>query len=102
MKYNYTNSFILNSLDLPDIKTLDDLANCLSLSKTIIYLLSKKNYKYYKRFYKKKENGETREILSPSYSMKLVQRWILENVLYKLKVSDVATAYKKKFRECAY
>lgn len=95
MNKDYTDTFILKSLKLPIIKDIQDLSNEVSLSKRIIYLLSKCNQNFYKRFYIDKKDGTKREILNPSYSMKMLQRWILENILYKVLVSEASVAYKK-------
>lgn len=92
---DYTNKFILSALKLPIITNLDSLSNHLGLSKRIVYVLSKKSKNYYRRFYLEKKNGTRRTIHSPSYSMKLVQRWILKEILEKLPVSELAMAYKK-------
>lgn len=42
MKNDFTNSFILYSLDLPIIKDFESLSNSVGISKTMLYLLSKK------------------------------------------------------------
>lgn len=95
MKTDFTNSFILNSLKLPIIKDIDSLSNTLGLSKSIIFLLSQKTSYYYKPFKILKKDGSSRQIFSPSYSLKLVQRWILNEILEKIDVSDESMAYKK-------
>ena len=95
MKTDFTNSFILNSLKLPIITDIDSLANTLGLSKTIIFLLSKKTDYYYKPFNILKKDGSSRQIFSPSYTLKLFQRWILNEILEKIDVSYESMAYKK-------
>ncbi|GCD11315.1 retron St85 family RNA-directed DNA polymerase [Clostridium tagluense] len=95
MTTDFTNSFILNSLKLPIITNIDSLANTLGLSKTIIFLLSQKTSYYYKPFKILKKDGNSRQIFSPSYSLKLVQRWILNEILEKIDVSHESMAYKK-------
>lgn len=92
---NYTNSFILNSLDLPVIKDIETLSWSLSLSKNLIYILSSQTENFYKKFFIKKRNGNEREILSPSYSLRLVQRWILKEILEKIKTTNQSMAFKK-------
>ncbi|NVI83037.1 retron St85 family RNA-directed DNA polymerase [Janthinobacterium sp. BJB401] len=49
-------------------------------------------YKVYK--IKKKEPGKFREVSQPSAEVKLLQRWLMLNVLVKFKVHDSAKAYK--------
>jgi len=92
---DYTDSFILNALNLPTISDLDSLSDALAISKRLIFLLTKKTENYYKRFYIEKRDGTSREILSPTYSLKLIQRWILKEILEKVSVSEQAMAYKK-------
>lgn len=95
MQKDYTNTFLLNTLDLPVITDLNTLSNYLGLSKRLIYLLSLKTENYYKRFFIPKKNGKQREILSPSYSLKLVQKCILTDILEKINITDEAMAFKK-------
>jgi hypothetical protein len=90
-----TNYFLLNTLGLPIIDSLDSLSDTLAISKNMIYLLSKCNYNYYVKTHIPKKDGTKREILIPNYSMKMTQRWILQNILYKIRVSDNAKGYKK-------
>lgn len=93
-KSDYTNSFMLNSLKLPIIKDIDSLSDNIGLSKKVIYLLSTQNYKYYNTFSIRKKDGTARIIASPKYSMKLIQRWILKEILEKVAVSEQSTAFK--------
>jgi RNA-directed DNA polymerase len=95
MKKNFTNSFILYALNLPIIKDFDSLANSIGISNTMLYLLSKKTSKFYNCFNILKRNGTNREINSPKYTMKLVQRWILVEILEKIKVSNESMAFRR-------
>lgn len=95
MKKDYTNSFLLNTLGIPIVTDLNSLSNTLAISTKLIYLLSQKTSDYYKVFYIKKKNGKLREILSPSYSLRIVQKWILNEILEKISISDEAMAYRK-------
>ncbi|MEH7668299.1 retron St85 family RNA-directed DNA polymerase [Bacillus sp. JJ689] len=95
MKNDFTNSFILYSLDLPIIKDFESLSNSVGISKTMLYLLSKKTDMFYNSFDICKKNGTKREINSPTYSLKLVQRWILAEILEKIKVSNESMAFRK-------
>lgn len=97
MKSDFTNSFILNALNLPVMKDLNDISYLTGLSNQLLFLLSQNSEAYYKKFYLDKKNGGVREINSPSYSMKLVQRWILSEILEKVKVSNESMAFKKDF-----
>lgn len=53
---------------------------------------------YYREFEILKRNGTKRKISEPLPSLKEIQDWILKNVLYKVKVSPFAKAYKPKTR----
>lgn len=48
---------------------------------------------FYRKFYVKKRNGKQREINEPLPSLKEIQYWILENILYNIDVSRFAKAY---------
>ena len=91
---DYTNSFLLSALNLPVVTDLESLSHKMSLSTRLLFLLSRKTENYYIRFTIPKKDGSPREILSPSYSLKMVQKWILREILQKIKVSEEATAYK--------
>jgi RNA-directed DNA polymerase len=51
-------------------------------------------------FYNKKEipkkNKGTRVLYIPSVSMKYIQRWILDNILYRIPVSSASTGFRRK------
>lgn len=40
-----------------------------------------------------KKNGGVRKISMPSYNLKKIQRWILKNILYNIKVTEYSTAF---------
>lgn len=100
MSHNFTNKFILNALDLPIISNLEDLADSIGISTQMIYLLSKKNERFYKEFTIEKRNRSSRNISSPTLPMKLVQKWILVNILEKIKVSSQSMAFIKGVSGC--
>uniref|UniRef100_UPI00273FE630 retron St85 family RNA-directed DNA polymerase n=1 Tax=Bacillus sp. MMSF_3328 TaxID=3047080 RepID=UPI00273FE630 len=95
MKKDFTNSFILYALNLPILKDFESLSNSIGISNTMLYLLSKKTDNYYNSFNVPKRNGTNREIKSPKYSLKLVQRWILTEILEKINVSNESMAFRK-------
>lgn len=100
MKNDYTNTFVLNSLNLPFVTDINTLSTTMSLSPSMIYLLSKKSADFYKEFTVEKTSGHKRKISSPSLPMKLVQRWILEQILEKIKVSNNSMAFVKGLSGC--
>lgn len=84
------------SLNLPELSTFDDFVRELRLSAKLVYWLSKEDSTgKYKTFYIDKIGGKKREINSPAYSLKVVQRWILENILYCIKVSKYSYGFIK-------
>lgn len=86
---------MLKALNLPIITDLNSFCNEIALSEQCLYLLSKKPNFYYRSFSIKKSDGSPRKILSPSYSLKLVQKWILKEILEKIPASEQSMAYKK-------
>lgn len=91
-----TNNYILDVFDLPIFDDIYSLAECIGVSPALVYILSQENnYKYYTSFEIPKRNGKPRTIFAPSYSMKIIQRWILEEILYKLPVPEYAFGFKK-------
>ncbi len=66
-----------------------------SSSKQVNYLLLKKE-KAYVTFNLPKKAGGFREISAPSKSMKHVQRWILDHILYKMSVGDYVHGFVPK------
>lgn len=42
-----------------------------------------------------KKNGGVRKIAMPSYNLKKIQRWILKNILYNIKVTEYSTGFIK-------
>ena len=90
-----TRSLLINSLGLPHFETLDKLSEQTRLSTRLLYCLSMKTDRYYKITSIAKRNGSSREISIPSYSLHIVQRWILKEILDKITSSDRAMAYRK-------
>lgn len=55
----------------------------------------KSSYYKYKIIKIKKKSGGYREAIQPSIKLKVIQQWILSNVLQNLPVSDISTAFGK-------
>ncbi len=91
-----TNTIVLNSLGLPVIKSVKDFSDYLHLSYSLVYILSRNTVQYkYKTFeIPKKQNGK-RLIYSPVYSLKVIQHWILNKILYNIKPSNNCYGYIK-------
>jgi hypothetical protein len=76
-------------------KLLYNISVDTGLQKNHIIEIIKKAPVSYKVFYIKKRSGGMREIAQPSRDVKLIQRWLINNILIKnLPVADATTAYK--------
>ncbi len=64
------------------------------VKKTLYYLVNNINNNYIS-FEIPKRNGKMRLINEPSYLLKNIQKNILNNILYDMKISKYATAYQK-------
>ncbi len=91
----YSNSIILETLGLPKIYDIDSFSTEIGLSPTILYLLSQKQYLFYKNKEIPKRDGNRRKISIPSTSLKLVQKWIKIKILGKLSISDFSMAFRQ-------
>lgn len=93
----YSNKAIIASLNLPMLTCFDDIVKEVRLDAKLIYWLTKKDaYRKYKTFYIAKKDGSQREINAPTLALKLFQRWILENILYKIRTSKYSYGFEKK------
>lgn len=71
-----------------------ELAKDLGLAPKDILLIAKTAPYRYKEFrIPKKKPGTFRQIAQPAREVKILQRWIVENVINKLPIHDSATAY---------
>lgn len=90
---NFSNNVILNTLKVPIINSFEHLAEQLSLSQGMLYFLTyKKKYCYFEEEIPKKD-GTPRTIYVPCLSLKVVQRWILKEILEKINVSEQSMAF---------
>lgn len=94
-KKDYTNSFILKSLGMPLITDFQSLSDNLAINKRTLYLMSMKSKMFYSNFAINKKDGSKRQIFKPKYSLKLVQKWILSEILEKVYLPECALAFKK-------
>ena len=73
--------------------SIDQFADILHLSEDGLTNII--NYKKYKTFKIKKKAGGYREISAPSFKLKVLQKWILINILEKESISKSAMAFIK-------
>jgi len=78
------------------MQVLKEMANDLALSEEYIYKFSHRTFVAYKQYKKNCKNGKKRTICEPSAELKLLQYWVLDNVLDRFPVSEYSTAYEKK------
>ena len=89
------NLLLINSLGIPYFECLEEFSRIIGLSIKLIYLLTNKTESYYSFKEIPKKNGTKRIIAIPSYTLKITQRWILKNILNKIRPSDYAMAFRK-------
>lgn len=93
---NMSNNVILNTLNVPIINDFGHLAEQLSLTQELLYFLTyKKQYCYTQKEIPKKD-GTSRILYVPHLALKVVQRWILKEILEKINVSYQAMAFVPK------
>lgn len=81
--------------NLPVIFTQNHLCVLLGYEPIYVYAVSNSPQNFYHCYQIPKKNGKKRNISEPLPNLKEIQRWILENVLYKFEVSPYAKAYIK-------
>lgn len=87
---------ILESLGLPMFHDIETLAEATRITEKLLYFLSKEDAKdRYVSFKISKKDGSLREINAPCMSLKTIQKWILQNILYKVRVSQYSFGFKK-------
>lgn len=93
---NKNNQYLLiKSLGLPQFSDIYTLSICTGLSTKLIYNLSTNQVKYYREFTIPKKNGTHRTIYAPKYTMHMLQKWILRNILDKVVPSNRAMAFRR-------
>lgn len=93
---NIGNSVILNTLGVPVINSFEHLCEQLSITEQLLYYLTyKKEYCYIEKRIPKKDNTE-RILNVPNLSLKVIQKWILKEILEKIYVSEQAMAFVPK------
>lgn len=105
MKKN-SNKIVIESLGLPLLNDFDDLVKKLGLSPQLVYCLTRyKSKEKYHTFFIDKKCGAKRKIYAPTLSLKIVQRWILKNILYKIKISQHSYGFVQRkgspLKQCA-
>ena len=81
--------------NLPIIFTQNHLCALLGYDPLYVYAVSNSPHNFYHCYQIPKKNGGKRNISEPLPNLKEIQRWILENILYKFELSPYAKAYIK-------
>ena len=84
---------IYKEIVLPYILNVNHLASICGISSAQLHLFILNKRKAYSTFKLPKKRGGFRSIDAPSKNMKLVQRWILDNILYKLNTGEYAHGF---------
>ena len=84
----------LLSHNMPVIFDANHLALLLGMESKVLhaYIWGKENQLYHRVEMPKKQGG-TRSLNVPCFTLKIIQRWILDNVLYRMHVSDQAMGF---------
>jgi RNA-directed DNA polymerase len=80
---------------LPIIFDQNHLSLLVGYKYELLLKITNSTDKFYRSFTIPKKRGGTRLISEPLPSLKEIQRWILDNILYRCKASGYAKAYKK-------
>ena len=88
------NSIIINSLGFPKIDNINDLSKHIRLSTRLLYCLSMQTEFYYKSHEILKKDKTPRKVYCPSYTLYIVQKWILKNILNKVQPTQRAMAFR--------
>lgn len=88
-------SLLINSLGLPRFSTIEQFSEITGLSTRLLFCLSNLTEKYYRNKKIPKRNGDMREIFIPSYTLRIVQKWILKNILNKIVPSNQSMAFRR-------
>jgi retron-type reverse transcriptase len=87
---------VIESLGLPMFENVEMLAEEVRLTKKLVYFLSADDLEgRYRTYYILKKDGTLREINAPCMALKVVQRWVLQEILYKVRISQYSIGFTK-------
>lgn len=86
---------VIRTLGIPSINNFSELAVLLSISKSTLYMMMNKKDYFYSTKKIPKKDGTSRTLRVPALSLKVVQKWILLEILEKITVSKYAMAFVK-------
>lgn len=86
---------LMETLGLPQFTSIEELSRLTRLSTRLLYCLSIKTENYYRIKHIPKRTGGVRELSIPSFSLHIMQRWILVKILDHIKPSQQSMAFRK-------
>lgn len=87
----YAENLLRNNL--PIIFDKAHLAKLMGIELSTLTYYAVNTDSFYKKYKIPKKAGGFRRIHSPSYNLKLIQRWILNNILYRYEIHSAATGF---------
>lgn len=82
--------------DLPVIFEMHHLSLLLGLSEEYLFSVVYSPKSHYREFSIPKKSGGRRKLSSPHHTLKYVQQWIYQNILYKIKVNYCTHGFRTK------
>lgn len=76
------------------MKLSEKIARSIGIDEAYVNIIATRN-NLYSKYYIQKKSGGKREILQPSKELKVIQRWILKNILNEFPISEYSCAYSK-------
>lgn len=101
-KNNLNHSLLMDSLGIPNFSNIYEFSDTIGFSTTLLYCLSRNTEKYYTIKEIPKKDGSKRIIYIPSETLKIIQKWILVNILDKIKPTNSAMAFRKSDNKPVY
>ncbi|PFC23503.1 reverse transcriptase [Bacillus cereus] len=92
---NLSYAEVLYHKQLPIIYDEVHLGQLTGISHDYMFKVSNDSKKFYKTFRIKKRTGGYRKISEPLPNLKIIQNWILNEILYKIETHPSAKAYRK-------
>lgn len=83
----------LNEHNCPIIYDVEHLSRLLGYKSNYLYFITNRKEKCYRKYKILKKNGNFRTITEPYQDLKIIQSWILNNMLSHITVSPYAKAY---------
>ncbi len=91
-----TDSLLFDTLvsqEVPPLVTTETLSTILGVSHKLLWAMASVPDRYYRQFHIPKRRGGSRQIATPRVFLKVVQRWILLNILYVRQMPPFVTGF---------